>query len=179
MANRIFKEILFLIITEVEFKLSLEHTKYTIIARNFTVHVSFSDELVEEGAQQHGYLNRDRYTRVPYGFTSTMVYPWNTSETARLQNRPRTIVPLFNLFIFESRPCDSGRSLIVAYNRSRQIARRFALSFSHLSPLDFNSFRTNFFFIAIGTINVKLVQEIIYCDAVFSNVCLFLIYVRN
>ena len=49
----------------------------------------------------------------------------------------------------------------------------------HLSPLDFNSFRTNFFFIAIGTINVKLVQEIIYCDAVFSNVCLFLIYVRN
>ena len=157
MANRIFKEILFLIITEVEFKLSLEHTKYTIIARNFTVHDSFSDELVEEGAQQHGYR-------------------WNTSETARLQNRPRTIVPLFNLFIFESRPCDSGRSLIVAYNRSRQIARRFALSFSHLSPLDFNSFRTNFFFIAIGTINVKLVQEIILRCCIF---CLLLIYVRN
>lgn len=111
-------------------RISLECTKYTIISRNFTVHDSFSDELVEEGAQQHRYLNRDRYTRVPYGFTSTMVYPWNTSETARLQNRPRTIVPLFNLFIFESRPCDSGRSLIVAYNRSRQIARRFALSFS-------------------------------------------------
>lgn len=114
--------------------------------------------------KQHRNLNRDRYTRVPYGFTSTMKR-WYTLGTRLKRLVCKTVLePPFHFLIFSS--LRVVLAILDARLSSRTIdldkllADFLSLSLSlYISLLSILILFEQTFFIVIGTINIKLSRK--------------------